>query len=102
MSTQTLGRDLRRPALTGFAVGFVTAFVATVLALMLPLFETLHQVLVPGAALLSPLSDRMADWNGLLNMTLGGIANGAVYAAVVVVATLAMNAVRAHGQSPDR
>ncbi|MGF7473793.1 hypothetical protein WFJ45_23970, partial [Salmonella enterica subsp. enterica serovar Minnesota] len=46
----------------------------------LPLFETLHPWLVPGAALLAPLSDAMADWNGLLNMTLGGIANGVVYA----------------------
>ena len=89
-----LGRELRRPALTGFALGFVMAFVATVLALLLPLFETLHPWLVPGAALLSPISDRMADWNGLLNMSLGGIANGSVYAAVVVVVTLAVNAVR--------
>lgn len=88
------GRELRRPALVGFVVGFVMAFVATVLALLLPLFETLHPWLVPGAALLSPLTDRMADWNGLLNMTLAGLANGAVYAAVVVVVTLALNAVR--------
>ena len=93
MSTQTQGRDLRRPAVTGFAVGFVMAFVATVLALALPLFETLHPVLVPGAALLSPLSDQMADWNGLLNMTLGGIANGLAYAAVAVGVTSALAAV---------
>jgi hypothetical protein len=94
VSTQTQDRELRRPVLIGFAVGFAMAFVATVLALLLPLFETLHPVLVPGAALLAPLTDRMADWNGLLNMTLGGIANGAVYAGVVAVGTLAMSAVR--------
>ena len=101
MSSRTLHRDLRRPALTGFGVGFAMAFVATVLALMMPLFETLHPVLVPGAALLSPLSDRMADWNGLLNMTLGGIANGAIYSVVFVVVTLAVHAVR-RTRPPER
>ena len=89
-----LGRELRRPALTGFVVGFVMAFVATVLALLLPLFETLHPWLVPGAALLSPFSDRMADWNGLLNMVLGGAANGLVYAVVFAAAAVALGAVR--------
>ena len=94
MSTQTQEHELRRPVVVGFLVGFAMAFVATVLALLLPLFETLHPWLVPGAALLTPLTDAMAEWNGLLNMTLGGIANGAVYAAVVAVGTLALNAVR--------
>jgi len=94
VSTQTQERELRRPVLVGFAAGFVMAFVATVLALILPLFETLHPWLVPGAALLAPLSDAMAGWNGLLNMTLGGLANGAVYAAVAAVGTLALAAVR--------
>lgn len=94
VSTQTQDRELRRPVLIGFAVGFVMAFLATVLALILPLFETLHPVLVPGAALLAPLSERMADWNGLLTMALGGIANGAVYAGIVLGVTLALGAVR--------
>jgi hypothetical protein len=44
--------------------------------------------------LLAPLSDAMADWNGLLNMTLGGMANGVVYAGVAAVGTLALAAVR--------
>ena len=48
------------------------------------MFETLLPWLVPGAALLAPLTDRMADWNGLLNMVLAGIANGLVYAVVFV------------------
>lgn len=98
VTTQTRDRALRRPALIGFVVGFVMAFVATVLALLLPLFETLHPVLVPGALLLTPLSDAMADWNGLLNMVLAGIANGAVYAVVVVGVRIALTAVR-RGQS---
>jgi len=76
---------LRRPAVLGFALGFVMAFVAAVLALTTPVFETLLPWLVPGAALLSPLTDRMADWNGLLNMALAGTANGLVYAVVFVL-----------------
>ena len=35
--------------------------------------------------MLSPLTDRMADWNGLLNMVLAGTANGLVYAVVFVL-----------------
>ena len=80
---QTTGPRTRRAALIGFIVGFVMAFVVTVLALMSTLFERLEDVLVPGALLLSPLSHRMAGWNGLLNMVLAGVANGLVYALVV-------------------
>lgn len=94
MSTQTLGRGPRRPVLIGFTVGFAMAFVATVLALLLPFVEGLHPFLVPGAVLLAPLHDRMAEWNGLLNMALGGVVNGAVYAAVFLGVTLASGAVR--------
>jgi hypothetical protein len=88
---QTTGRSIRRPALAGFAVGFVMAFVATVLALMSTLVERLEDVLVPGALLLSPLSDEMAGWNGLLNMVLAGVANGVVYAAVVTTVVVLRN-----------
>ena len=83
---QTTGRSLHRIALVGFLVGFAMAFVVTVLALMSTLVERLEDVLVPGALLLSPLSDQMAGWNGLLNMVLAGLANGLVYAGVVVLA----------------
>lgn len=94
MKTLTRSRNYRLTALLGFVAGFAMTFAATFLALMTPLFELLHPVLVPGAALLAPLSDRMANWNGALNMTLGGIANGAVYAAVALVVVLAVDAVR--------
>jgi hypothetical protein len=94
MSTQTLGRSHRRPALTGFVVGFAMAFVATVLALMSTFFERVLDLLVPGAALLGPLWDAMADWNGLLNMVLVGLVNGLVYAVVVTLVAAGLAAVR--------
>ena len=76
---------LRRPAVLGFVIGFAMAFVAAVLALTMVVFENLLPWLVPGAALLAPLSDRMAGWNGLLNMVLAGAANGLVYAVLFVL-----------------
>ena len=85
MTTQTVGRSTRRPALLGFGVGFLMALVATMLALMFNLFERLLDILVPGALLLGPLRDAMADWNGLLNMVLVGLVNGMVYAAAFVL-----------------
>ena len=97
MTTSTVDRDLRRPALIGFGIGFAAAFVVTLLALALPLFETLEPVLVPGALLLAPLADAMAGWNGLLNMVLAGAANGVVYAAAVVVVAAALSVVRRRG-----
>lgn len=93
---QSTGPAIRRPALVGFVVGFVMAFVVTVLALMSTLFERLEDVLVPGALLLSPLSDEMAGWNGLLNMVLAGVANGLVYALVVVGVAAVLRLRRAH------
>ena len=83
-----------RPLVLGFVVGFAMAFLATVLALMFTLFERLEDVLVPGAALLRPLADAMADWNGLLNMLLVGLVNGVVYAAVLALGSAALAAVR--------
>jgi tetrahydromethanopterin S-methyltransferase subunit F len=92
---QTTGPRTRRAALIGFAVGFVMAFVVTVLALMSTLFERLEDVLVPGALLLSPLSERMAGWNGLLNMVLAGVANGLLYALVVATVAAVLRHLRA-------
>lgn len=94
MSTQTTGRGLRRPALVGFAVGFLMAFGATILALLFTLFERLENVLVPGAALLSPLSDEMADWHGLVNMVLAGLVNGVVYAVAFALVAAALSVIR--------
>ena len=87
--TQAGRRGARRPALLGFAAGFVAAFVVPTLALMSTFVETLEPVLVPGALLLEPLTDRMATWNGLLNLALAGVANGAVYALAVTAVALA-------------
>lgn len=94
MSTQTVGRGIRRPAVIGFAVGFAMAFVATILALMFSAFETVTDVLVPGALLLQPLADSMAGWNGLLNLVLAGLVNGVVYAAVFALGAAALAGVR--------
>lgn len=98
VTTQTTGRADRRPAATGFAVGFAMAFVATFLALALPFFERLHAVLVPASVLLRPISAPMADWNGLVNMLLAGVVNGAIYAAVFVLAAALLRGRRADRQ----
>ena len=96
MTTRTVDRPIQRHALLGFVVGFAMAFVATVLALMFTLFEPLENVLVPGAVLLSPLSDEMSGWNGLLNMVLAGVANGVVYAAVFASVSAVVAGARRH------
>lgn len=85
----------RRPALLGFGIGFVMAFVATMLALVSTIFEALHGLLVPAAALLRPFADSMADRNGLLNMSLAGLVNGVVYALVFVLGAATISAARA-------
>ena len=82
---ETARRPLRRPAVLGFVTGFAMAFVVTALALMTPVAEAVHPVLVPAAALLRPVADRAADWNGLVNMLLAGTLNGLVYAVGFVV-----------------
>ena len=88
MTTATRAVPLRRPVVIGFVTGFAMAFVATVLALVSTVFEAAHPVLVPAAPLLHPLADRMAGWNGLLNMVVAGTVNGAVYAIVCVAVAL--------------
>jgi hypothetical protein len=87
--TQATRRGVHRAALLGFAAGFMAAFLVPALALMTTFVETLEPVLVPGALLLEPLSDRMAAWNGLLNLVLAGVANGAVYALAVTAVAFA-------------
>jgi hypothetical protein len=83
-------RPVHRAALLGFAAGFVAAFVVPALALVTTFVETLEPILVPGALLLAPLTDRMAEWNGLLNLVLAGVANGAVYGLAVIAVALAV------------
>ena len=71
------------------------AFVATVLALLSTVVERAYPMLVPASSLLGPISDAMADWNGLLNMVIAGVVNGAVYAAVFVAVAALTRRVRA-------
>lgn len=87
-----------RAALLGLGVGFAMAFVATFLALTINVFESVHRLLVPAAALLRPWSDRMADWNGLVNMVVAGLVNGVVYAGLFVLAARTIVAARARNQ----
>lgn len=93
MRLRTTTAGVRRAGVLGFVIGFVVTFVATMLALVAPLFEILHPVLVPAATLLSPLSDAMAGWNGLLTMVLAGVVNGLLYAVGFVLVAMAARAV---------
>lgn len=72
----------------GFALGFVAGVVVTVplvfLAMLTDVGEALLAVFVPGTVVLSPLTDVMAGWPGLVNVGLGAIANGLVYGALAV------------------
>ena len=70
------------------------AFLVAGLALLFTVVERLEDVLVPGALMLSPLTDAMAGWNGLANMALAGAVNGVVYALVFVGVAAAAGAVR--------
>jgi hypothetical protein len=99
MTPVTRTVPLRRPVVIGFVTGFAMAFAATLLALVSALFEAVHPVLVPAALLLQPLADRMAGWNGLLNLVVAGTVNGAVYAVVFAAATVLLHRPRsASGQ----
>lgn len=79
---------LRKPFVVAFVIGFLITVPVTFLALLLPVFEDVAPVLTPGAALLRPLSSSMADWPGGINLLLGSIANGLVYAVVASAAVL--------------
>lgn len=77
----TRGWPPQRWAWWGFVVGVAVTLPATFFALLSHTGEALHPYLVPSAALLGPLSDVMATWPGLLNMTIAAVVNGLVYAA---------------------
>lgn len=66
----------------GFVVGVLVTVPAVFLALLTPVGETLLPVLVPGAALLAPMSDTMSTWNAAVSITLTAVVNGCVYALV--------------------
>ena len=70
-----------RWALWGFIVGAAITVPATFFALLSHAGEALHPYVVPSAVLLGPLSDVMATWPGLINVTIGAAINGVIYAA---------------------
>ena len=90
------GGSTRRWVLWGFLVGAAITLPATILALLSPVGEAIHPYLVPAAALLAPASDAMATWPGLVNMTLGALVNGVVYA-VAAGAVGALRSVTSRG-----
>jgi hypothetical protein len=71
--------------LWGFIVGVTITVPATFYALLSHTGEALHPYLVPGTKLLGPLSDAMAAWPGVINMAIGSVVNGVVYAAIAGV-----------------
>ena len=81
-ATRAWSGRARRSASWGFLVGFLVTVPAALLALVSATGEALKPYLVPGAWLLQPLTDAMADWPGLLTILLTAVANGLVYGAV--------------------
>lgn len=87
--------------MAAFALGFVLAFLLPMLALVLVPFEVLHEVLVPGRLLIpGPLLDAMAGWPGLVNLIIGGTANGLVYAIVAAAVVRIGRRMRRAGSAP--
>ncbi|HET9085401.1 MAG TPA: hypothetical protein VFN41_13455 [Candidatus Limnocylindrales bacterium] len=58
---------------------------AATFALLSPVGEALLPVLTPGSLVLTPISDAMANWPGLLNVGLVAAANGLLYGLVAIV-----------------
>ena len=86
---------MKRFTRVAFSVGFVLAFVLPMLALMFVRFEAVQRVLVPGVlVMLEELTDAMAAWPGIVNLLVGGVAHGAVYAAAAAVVTLTARTLR--------
>ena len=69
----------RRPVAAGFALGVALVIPALLVALLVPGGDTLLPFLVPGAALLRPLTSVMAAWPGALNLLLAAVLNGMVF-----------------------
>jgi hypothetical protein len=87
---------MKRWVIAAFALGFSLAFVLPVLALMFVPFELFGRALLPGLLLIPRrLLDAMAGWPGLLNLSIGGVANGLVYAAVAALVVLVRRRLRA-------
>ena len=85
---------LGRAFVWGFVVGAIALVLTAFVALLFNMPEWLKDLLTPGALLLSPLADAMADWPGLLNVTLGAVANGVVYGGIAVAVAAIANAMR--------
>jgi hypothetical protein len=86
--------QVRRWIAVLFVVGFLIAVPATFVALLSTTGEAAFPYLFPGAAILGALlSDSMRDWNGAVNMLLGSVVNGLVYALVGGLAATALGAV---------
>ena len=66
----------RRPFVLGFVVGAAVTLPAVLVALVVPAGERLLPFLVPGAAVVRPLSSLMAAWPGAVNLLLAAVANG--------------------------
>ena len=86
--------QVRRWIVVLFLVGFFITVPATFVALLSTTGEAVLPYLVPGAAILSSLlSDSMRGWNGAVNMLLGSVVNGLVYALVGGLAATALRVV---------
>ena len=91
------GRDRpwrRRPFLAGFVVGVALVVPAVLVALLVPGGDTVLPFLVPGAALLRPLSPVMATWPGAVNLLLAAVVNGLIFGALVVALARARGSAR--------
>ena len=86
---------MKRFTLVAFSVGFVLALVLPMLALMFVGFEAVQRVLLPGVLVMpAELTDAMAAWPGIVNLLVGGVANGAVYAAAAAILALTARTLR--------
>jgi hypothetical protein len=85
---------LGRAFVWGFVIGAVVLVLAAFISLLFDVPEWLQDLLTPGALLLSPLADAMADWPGLVNVGLAAVANGAIYGVIAVAVAAIANALR--------
>jgi hypothetical protein len=77
-----------------FVIGAVVLAISLVARLVFELPLWLEDLLTPGALLLMPLADAMADWPGLLTVTLAAAVNGVVYGVIAVAVVALSNAMR--------
>ena len=85
---------MRRAALVGAALGAAVVLPAVFLALVLVGFEPVLPLLVPGALLVRPLGDALAQAPGVLGVGLVVVANAVVYGATAAAVTAAVRRAR--------